>query len=112
MDHGIGRVNQTIVVVAVQAELRRREVPRKNPDAGLEILVEAWEVHVQLHSVPQAERGFLRVFPAHQHVQGRAMRVQQVGRDMRANVARRSGQEYRHVAPFVPVFTVSACAAS
>ena len=33
------------------------------------------------------------------------MLLQQVGGDVRADVSGRSGQEYRHVAPLVPVLT-------
>jgi hypothetical protein len=33
--------------------------------------------------------------------------LQQISGDMSAYVSGRTGQEYRHVAPFVPVLTVS-----
>jgi hypothetical protein len=33
--------------------------------------------------------------------------LKEIGGDMRADVSGRSGQEYRHVAPLVPVFTAS-----
>ena len=49
----------------------------------------------------------MRVACAHQQVQRRAVAVKQIGGDMCADVSGRSGQEYRHVAPLVPVFTVS-----
>src|SRR5215468_4366419 len=76
------------------------------------MLIKAHKIHVQLDPTPQALRRLLRVLTAHEYIQRGAMRVQQVGRNVRADIARRSGQEYRHVAPLVPVFTVSSCVAS
>jgi hypothetical protein len=35
------------------------------------------------------------------------MPFQQIGGDVRADISGRAGQEYRHVAPSVPVFTAS-----
>ena len=67
---------------------------------------------MQLRRAPESHRRFLRILAANQKIQAGAMCLQQVGGDMRANVACRSGQEYRHVAPFVPVFMVSPLAGS
>ena len=62
---------------------------------------------MQLQRAPQAPLRFLRITRPHQHVQRGAVAFQQIGGDMRADVSGRSGQEYRHVAPLVPVFTAS-----
>src|SRR5579864_7132841 len=76
------------------------------------MLVETREVEMKLQRAPKARGRFLCVFAANQEIQAGGMRFQQVGGDMRADVTRRSGQEYRHVAPLVPVFMVSVPAAS
>jgi len=50
---------------------------------------------------------FLWIAGPHQQVQGGAVPLQKVGGYVRADVSGRSSQEYRHVAPLVPVFTAS-----
>ena len=62
---------------------------------------------MQLQRLPQAHFGFVRIARAHQHIQRGAVVLQQISGDMSADVSGRAGQEYRHVAPFVPVLTVS-----
>src|SRR5438477_11853889 len=71
------------------------------------MLVEVREIQVQLQRAPQPQLCFLRITRAHQQVQGGAMSVQQISGNVRADVYGRAGQKYRHVAPLVPVFTVS-----
>ena len=87
VDDGVGGMNETIVVVTIQTELGDGDVAGKNPDARLQMFVEAREIHVQLKPLPQSGGGFLRVFSADEHVERRAMIVQQVRCHMRANVA-------------------------
>ncbi len=108
MDDGIRRVNQPVVCIAIESELRRREVADKNSDARLQVFVKARKVHVQLHGLPQANFRVMRVFTAHQQVESCALLVEKIGRHMGADVSGGTGQEYRHVAPLVPVGTVSA----
>src|ERR1035441_1506877 len=62
------------------------------------------ERHVQMEGIPKPQLRIARITTAHQHIHSRIVLAEQVGSDMRADVAGRSGQEYRHVAPFVPVF--------
>src|SRR6476660_3188901 len=107
MDHRIGGVDQPVVVVFAPSEARRGEVAAEDPHAGLEMLIKSREVQMQLQSLPQACRSLLRVAGTNQQVQRRAVLLQQVGGDMGADVSGRTGQEYRHVAPLVPVLTTS-----
>ena len=107
VDYGVSGMDQAIVVIPIQTKLRSREIAGEDADAGLQVLVEARKVEVQLHRIPQATGSFLRVLAAYEEVQAGTVAFQQIGRHVRANVAYRSGQEYRHVAPLVAVFIVS-----
>ena len=107
MNHRVSGVNEAVVIITIQAKLRRCDIAGKDPYARLQMLIEAREIHVQLKALPQPRGGFLRIFSADEHVQRRTMLIQQVRRHMRTDVACRSRQEYRHVTPLVPVFTVS-----
>ena len=107
MDDRIGGVDQAVIIVRGKAELRRCQVAAKDPHARLEIFVEARKLQMELQRLPQPGCGFLGITGAHQYVERSAVLLQQVGRDMRANVSGRTGQEYRQVAPFVPVLTTS-----
>jgi hypothetical protein len=60
---------------------------------------------VQLQSVPKPQLRVALIAAANQQIQSGIMLVEQVSGDMRADVPGSTGQEYRHVAPFVPVFT-------
>src|ERR1700722_17827106 len=100
-------MNQAIVVIPRQPELSIGEIAAKDPDARLQILVEAREVQMELQGVPQTQFPLVGIARPHQHIQGSPMVLQQVGSDMAADVSGGPGQEYRHVAPFVPVLTVS-----
>ena len=62
---------------------------------------------MHLPGTPQAQLRLLRVARPHEDVQRGAVAFEKIGGDMCADVSGRSGQEYRHVAPLVPVFTVS-----
>ena len=108
MNHRVSRVDEPVVSIAVQTKLRSRQIANKNSNARLQMLVEAREVHVQLHGLPQSHFGITRIFAAYQQIQARSVLVEEIGRRMSAYVSGRTGQEYRHVAPFVPVETVSA----
>src|ERR1019366_9259883 len=107
MNDGIGAVDQPVVVVFRQTKLRTRQISAENTDARLEVFVKAREIHVQLKSAPQARRCLLRITRPYQQVQRGIMILQEIGGYMRADVSGRTGQEYRHVAPLVPVLTVS-----
>ena len=107
MDHRIGGVDQAVVVVIGEAKVRRGQVAAKDPHARLKVFVESREIQMQLQGLPQAARGFLRIAGAHQQVQRSAVLLQQVGGDVRADVSGGTSQEYRHVAPLVPVLTTS-----
>jgi len=107
MNDGIAGVNQSIVIVPTQAEVRIGNIPAKDPDSCLQILIETRKAHVQLQGLPQAYFGFVRVARADQHIQRGAVVLQKISGNMSADVSGRAGQEYRHVAPFVPVLTVS-----
>src|ERR1700730_12113484 len=107
MDHGICSVDQAIIIVGGEAKARRSEITAKDPHAGLEMLIKSREIQVQLQSLPQAEGSLLRVAGADQQVQRSTVLLEQVGGDVRADVSGGTGQEYRHVAPLVPVLTTS-----
>ncbi len=107
MDHRIRGVNQAIVIVVGEAKVRRSQVAAKNSHPGLEVFVESRELQMQLQRLPQPARRFLRIAGANQQVQRSAVLLQQVGGDVRADVSGGTGQEYRHVAPLVPVLTTS-----
>ncbi len=107
MNHRIRGVHQPVVFIAIQAEARRSQVSAKNPHLGLQVLEEPRKIQVQLQRTPQAQLRLLRIARPHQHVQGGAVPFQQIGSNVRADVSGRPGQEYRHVAPSVPVFTAS-----
>ena len=62
---------------------------------------------MQLQCAPQPQLRFLRITRPHQHIQSSAMPFQQIRGNVRTDVSGRPGQEYRHVAPSVPVFTAS-----
>ncbi len=104
MNHRICRVHQSIVIRALQPKLRRRQVAPKNPYLCLKKFVKRRKRQMQLQSLPQTQLRLARIARAHQHIQHCIVLAQQICRNMRADVAGRSGQEYRHVAPFVPVF--------
>src|ERR1700730_151268 len=107
MDHGICGVDQAIIIVGGQAKARHREITAKDPQAGLEMLIKSREIQVQWPGLQQAVRSFLRVAGADQQVQRSTVLLEQVGGNVRADVSGRTGQEYRHVAPLVPVLTTS-----
>src|SRR3979411_2114441 len=107
MNYGVRGVNEPVVVVGTKSEPRRCQISAKNSYPCLHIFIEGWKVEVKLKRLPQAEFGLAQVTRPHQKVQGSAVILQQIGGDMRSDVAGRPGQEYRHVAPLVPVFTVS-----
>jgi len=62
---------------------------------------------MQLQAAPQPTLRFLWIARPHQQIQRGAVPFKQIGGDMRADVSGGPGQEYRHVAPFVPVLIVS-----
>ncbi len=107
MDHGIGGVDKAIIITLFEPELRRCKIAAKNPNLRLEVFVEFRKRHVQLQGVPQAQLCIARIATAHQQIQSRIMLFEQIGCDMRADVAGATGQEYCHVAPFVPVLILS-----
>src|SRR5882762_9082222 len=107
MNHGVRRVNQPVIIVMTESEPRGCQISGKNSYSCLHIFIKEREVEVQLQRLPQPQLGFAQVTRPHQKVQGSAVILQQIGGDMRSDVAGRPGQEYRHVAPLVPVFTVS-----
>src|SRR5579864_8628951 len=107
VNYGIGRMHQAIVLVAAQAKTWLGEIADKDSHFGLQVFVEARELEVQLERTPEAHLRVGKIAGAHQHVQGGAITFQQIGSDVRADVSGRTGQEYRHVAPLVPVFTAS-----
>ena len=107
MNNGVSGVSQAIVIVLAQAKESIGKVAPKNPDAGLQKLVEAPEVHVELHGLPEAHLGFMRILATNQEIQAGIVLLKKIGGDVRADVAGRAGQENRHVAPLVPVLTVS-----
>src|SRR6266571_2311119 len=98
---------QAIVFVAVKSKAGRREVAAENSHLRLQVLVKSAELQMQLHGAPQAQLGFLRITGTHQQVQSGTVALKQIGGNMCADVSGRSSQEYRHVAPLVPVFTAS-----
>ena len=107
MNYGIRGVNEAIILIAAETETGRGQVPAKDTHLGLEIFKEARKFQMQLQGTPQAELRFLRITRSHEQVQGRAVAFQQIGRHVSADVSGGPGQEYRHVAPLVPVFTAS-----
>ena len=107
MDHRIGAMHKPVVIARFEPELWRREIAAKNPDFRLQIFIESRKRQVQLQGVPKPQLRVTWIAAAHQQIQGRVMLVEQIRGDMRADVPGPTGQEYCHVAPFVPVFTAS-----
>src|SRR5712692_2075565 len=68
----------------------------KNPHLRLQVFIEFRERHVQLQGIPKPQLRVTRIAAAHQQIQGCIMQVEQISGDMRADVPRPSGQEYRH----------------
>lgn len=87
MDDRIGGMKETIITVAIQAELRVGQIAAKDSNPGLEKLIKALEAHVQLESLPEADFGLMRVSGAHQDVEGGAMLVEEIGGDVSADVS-------------------------
>ncbi len=100
-------MHEPVVIVRRQPELRGGEIAAKDPYLRLPVFVEPGKRQVQLQGLPKPQFRVARIAAAHQQIQGRVMLVEQVGGDMRADVSGPTGQEYCHVAPFVPVFTAS-----
>src|ERR1700733_1272862 len=107
MDDRIGGVDKPVIFIAIQSKTGQREIAAENPDSRLHVFEEAREFQMQLQTLPEPQLRFLWIFRAHQHVQSCAVILQQVGGDVRANVSGSPGYEYRHVTPFVPVFSDS-----
>ena len=107
VDHRIGGVHEPVIIARFQPKLRCGEIAAKNPDLRLQVFVEPGKRQVQLQSLPKPQFRIPRIAPTHQQIQGRVMLLQQIRGDMRANVSGPTGQEYCHVAPFVPVFTAA-----
>ncbi len=107
MNYRIRGVDQAIIVIFAQTKMGRGQITTENPHASLEIFIKSREIQVQLQRLPQTTGRFLRVAGADQQIQRSAMLLQQVGGDKRADVSGGTGQEYRHVAPSVPVLTTS-----
>src|SRR5713101_10170332 len=107
MNHGVGGVNQPVIIVGTESEPRGCQVSAKNSYSCLHIFIKERKVEVKLQRLPQTQLGLAQVTRPHQKVQGSAVILQQIGGHMGSDVAGRPGQEYRHVAPLVPVFAVS-----
>ena len=52
MNHRIGRVDQAVVIVLSETEVRRGEIAAEDPHPRLKILVEPREVQVELQGLP------------------------------------------------------------
>src|SRR5207248_114690 len=100
-------MHEAIVLVAAQAKSRRSQVSTKDTDLGLQILKEARKIQVQLQGAPKTQLRFLWIASSHKYVQRGCVSIQQISGNVRADVSGRTGQEYRHVAPSVPVLTAS-----
>ena len=112
MNDRIGRLDQLAVFVVGQTKLCPGEIAAENFYARMQTIEEAGEIHVQLKRLPQAPFGFALVLGANQQIQRVFVAIQKIGGDVSADVSGRAGQEYRHVAPLVPVLTVSLFAAN
>src|SRR5579862_3961136 len=106
MNYRIGGVNQPVVIVARQAKLRGRDIAPKNSHPCLQLFVKSRELQMQLQRPPQPCLGLMGVSGANEHIQRRSVLFQEIRGDMAADVSGGTGQEYRHVAPFVPVLMV------
>ena len=107
MDYGIGGVNQAVIIVCGEGKVRRGEITAKNPHASLKMLVKLRKIQVQLQTLPQSESRILLIAGTDQQIQRSAVLLQQIGGDVCADVSSGTGQENRHVAPFVPVLMIS-----
>ena len=107
MNHGVRSVNEPVIIIDTESEPRGCQVSAKNSYSGLHVFIKERKVEVKLQRLPQTQLGLAQVTRPHEKVQGSAVILQQIGGHMRSDVAGRPGQEYRHVAPFVPVFAVS-----
>ena len=61
-------MNQAVIIVAVQSELRGGQVAGENADASLQVLVESRKIEVELECAPKPNRRLLGVLAAHQDV--------------------------------------------
>src|ERR1700686_456704 len=107
MEDGIGSVNEPVVAVGIKAELRQGYIAAKNSDLRLQVFVKFRKREVQLQRVPKTQLSITRIPATNQQIQRRIVLLEQISGDMRADVSGSTGQEYRHVAPFVPVFITS-----
>ena len=105
-------MDEPVIVVRGETEAFASQITAEDPDPGLEMLIETREVKMQLQRLPEPEFGLVRIAGANQHIQRCAMLFEQIGGDVAADVAGRAGQEYRHVAPLVPVLTATPLSAS
>ena len=105
MDHRIGGVHQSVIIARLQPQLGRSKIAAKNSDLRLQIFVEPGERQMKLQSLPKPQFRVMGIAATHQQIQGRVMLLQQIRGDVRSDVPGPTGQEYCHVAPFVPVFT-------
>jgi hypothetical protein len=80
-------MNQPVIIIFRKAKFQIGEIAAKNADASLQQVMEALELHVQLHGTPQAHRGFLRIARPYQQVQRSIMILQKIGRNVRTNVS-------------------------
>ena len=86
MNDRIGGVNQAIVVIAVQAKSRRGQVAGKNADPGLQVIVEAGKIQVQLQACHKRARPHVGPWRGSAG-SGGSVQFQQVGGDVRADVS-------------------------
>src|SRR5215470_12464461 len=99
MNDGIGRVYEPVVAVLVEAKLGKRQIAPEDPYLRLQELVDLLKRQVELQRLPQPHFRFVRVISPHQEVERGVMLFQQVGSDMRANIARRPGKKNCHDDP-------------
>ena len=97
MNDRIGRPNQFLVFIVVEAEARFGQISLENPYAGIQKSFELSEVDVQLQGSPQANVRLALIARPHQKIQRIAVIPQQVRRDVRADITGGTGQKNGHV---------------
>ena len=90
-----------------EAELRAGQIAAEDSDTRMKVVMETREIHVQLQTLPQPQFGFVLGLGPDQQIKRILVAIEKIGGDMSADVSGRAGQEYRHVAPSVPVLTAS-----
>ena len=96
MNDRVGSADKVLVIVIAQSEARRGEITEENPDARTEIPFKAREFEMQLKRPPKTRTRLLRVARADEYVYRVRITREDVRREVRADIAGTTGEEYGH----------------